>query len=324
MGTYIDFLRQHDKEDSKVRRLYWIYGEEEVFRLLTVRRLRDLFGAEPFNTTVLSAMDTPEPEIWAALNQHPLESSHRRVLIVHEAHRIETLSPMIEWLKDPQTTRAANTLAIFVSSEKEWDAPEREAVGKTTSASYVKCSLPNDPEDRLKRVQKILTSWGDIDYITAGVLAKRVNFDMVQARAVMDKVALFPEARVTPGLVELLAPRRVEDDLIWSLLSLNKQKAVEAVVEGDVGISVSTILGTLATHVTMLGRIHPVLTTAKTAKEVAHRIEAREQYVRRLMPYARLYPRASVVSRLHLLVRLDHEAQQGSKDGILESLIALW
>jgi len=325
MGSYSDFIRQHSGEKARVRRLYWIYGEETVLRNLAVEHIRSMWGASIFNTTRLSAADTSESEIWAHLNQHPLDSDQRRLIIVTEAQRLKNLDRLIEWLKDNQTFRSAMVTAIFVSSAHDWeDSEERDAIVKSSSAGWVRCALPKDDEDRLKRAQEIICTWGNIDFITAGVLARRVNFDLSEARAVMVKASLFPEARVTPQAVEMLAPRRVEDDIIWSIIGKQRRKAIEAVVEGKDTYNVSQILGTLATHVVMLGRLNAVLPNSPTVRDAVSRIGGREQYVRMLWPYARMYPRKEVHRRIQLLHRMDRALQSGAKDGILESLIALW
>lgn len=288
-------------------------------------RIRELWGATAFNTHVVSAADTSESEIWASLNQHPLDTEQRRLIIVTEAHRLQRLDRLIEWVKDNQVVRSAKSTAIFVSSEPEWEDEEtKEAISKSSSAAWIRCTLPKDEQDRLKRAQEIICSWGDIDTLSAGVLAQRVNFDMVEARSVMEKTALFPGAQVTPHIIELLAPRRVEEDIVWSIVSYNRRKAIEAVVAGSDIYSPSAILGVLATHVEMLGRINAVLTTTSTAKEAASKIGAKEQYVRKLYPYARMYPRKEVVRRLKLLQRMDASLQRGAKEGLIESLISMW
>lgn len=323
MSTYADFLRQHAKEGARVRRLYWVYGEEEMFRLLTVDRIKQLSGVHQFNVSRLSAFDTPETEIWAALNQHPLDSDQKRLIVVTEAQRLQHLDRLESWIKDNQTTRGRNATAVFVSSEPEWDHPLREFVGKSSSAQHVKCSLPKNESDRLKRAQEVICAWGNIDRTIAGVLAVRVNFDMAEAFGVMRKAALFPEARLTVSVIENLAPRKVEEDVVWALIALNKRKAVEALVEAST-TSASRIIGSLSTHVEALGRLNAVVASTKTIKDAAHRIGAREQYVRRLYPFARLYPRAEVTRRTLLLTRLDAAYNRGAREGVLESLIALW
>ena len=325
MGTYADFVRQHSGEKARVRRLYWIYGEEVVLRNVAVAQIREMWGASDFNTTHMSAAENPESEIWATLNQHPIDSGQRRLLIVTEAQRLEQTDRLVAWLKDSQTVRSASATAVFVSSDPEWEESEfRDILVKSSSAVWVRCALPKDEEERLRRTQEILMGWGDISRVSAGVLAHRVNFDLIEARAVMEKIALFPGAEATPQIVEMLAPRKVEEDIIWSIIGQQRRKAIEAVVEGSGSYSLSAIIGTLTTHVEMLGRINAVLAASPTAKDAANKIGGREQYVRKLYPYARLYPRREVIRRTHLLHRLDTAIHRGAREGVLESLIALW
>lgn len=305
-----------------MRRLYWLFGEEVVFRNLAVERIKELHGATPWNTLTLTLRDTPEPEVWAAVNQHPIDTNEKRLLVIQDADRLKNLENLTGWLKDSQITRSGKMTAVFVSSDQEWEDDAREVVAKSSSAMYVKCALPKNEDDRLKRAVEIIQSWGNVSSTHAGVLAMRVNFDMAEARAVMEKMSYFPEAALTTKTVELLAPRKVEEDIVWSLLALNKKKATEALVETspDVG----RIIGSLSTHVDALARLNNVLGTAKNIRDAAQRTSIREAYVRRLWPLARLYPRKEAVRRTLLLNRLDNLHQQGAKEGVLESLVALW
>lgn len=323
MATYTDFLRQHAGENPRVRRLYWVCGEEEVFRLAVVARLKEIADVAPFNTLTLSAAETPESEIWAYLNQHPLDSDQKRLIVVHEAQRLEHLDRLVAWVKDNQTVRSRNAVAVFVSTDPDLEHEERANLMSSSSALLVRCSLPKDEQDRLKRASEVVCAWGHIDPTTAAVLVKRVNFDMAEARAFMQKASLFPTARITPAAVEALTPRRVEQDVVWSLLGLNKRKAVEAVSEGT-DAQAGWIIGSLAAHIETLGRMNALLPTTTSVKDMARKIGAREQYVRSLFPYAKFYPRKEMVRRTVLLNRMDHAYMRGAKDGVLESLIALW
>lgn len=326
MATYTEFLRQHSDERARVRRLYWVCGEEEVFRLHVAARVRDLAGAVPPNVLSLSAADTPEPQVWAHLNQHPLDSERKRLVVVHDAQRLVHLDRLVAWVKDNQTTRSRNAVAVFVSSEPDFENEARDDIARSSSAMIVRCSLPRNPEDRLKRAVEVLARWGEIDPTTAGVLVKRVNFDMHEAWAVMQKAnalrTLMPEGRLNVRTVEMLAPRRVEEDVVWSLIALNKRAAVEAVLEGTA--RPTWVIGTLAGHLEMLSRMNGHLATTSSVREMAHRVGAREQAVRTLMPYARLYSRREAVRRTLLLNRLDNACQHGAEEGVLEALIAMW
>ena len=171
------------------------------------------------------------------------------------------------------------------------------------------------------------TATGNIGTPTIEVSVATLNFDMREAWAVMEKAnilcALFPDGVLNVAAIEALAPRRVEEDVVWSLLGLNKRQAIAAIAEGG-GAPTGRIIGALATHVETLSRLNALLANTTGVREVARRLGAREQYVRTLMPYARLYPRREAVRRTLLLNRLDRAFQRGAGEGVLEALIALW
>lgn len=325
IATYGDFLRTHTGEKARLRRLYWIFGEEEIFRLLVLDHIKEMTAAQSFNVLRLSTYDTPETEIWAALNQHPLDTDQKRLIVVHDAQRLEHKNRMIEWVKDNQTIRRKSATAVFVSRDSEWEDDVRSEISKSTNAQYVRCALPKDENDRLKRAVEIICSWGNgqIDRTSAGVLALRVNFDMAEARSVLQKATLFPGSMVNVGVIEKLAPLRMDENIIWSLLALDKRRAAMSIPEVSPN-NIGKIIGTLSTHVAMLGQIHRVLPTTTAIREVAKRVDAREQYVRHLIPHARHYPRFEVNRRIDILTRMDRAWQRGEREGVLESLVALW
>jgi hypothetical protein len=323
VSTFSDFWRTHTGEKARARRLYWICGVEEILRLTALDVIRDLAQALPFNTTVVTARETSEAEVWAGLNQHPLDSEHKRLYVVHDAHLLKNLDPLVAWLKDPGTSRGKNTTAVFVSSEPDWEGEAKEIVVKSSTSFFLKAALPANADDRMKRAQEIVCRWGNIDATTAGVLLERVNFDLYYAKSVMDKAALFPDARVTYAAVQQLAPQQVEEEIVWSLVAVNRRKAAEAGAVAPVVIG--PVIGALSTHVETLGRMHPLMATGRIPlREVCRRAKIKESYARRLAPYARLYPADEVARRTRVLERLDTAWQAGAREGVLEALVALW
>lgn len=323
MGNYNDFLRQYEKEGARVRRLYWVYGEEPVFKELVLARIRELSGVSQFNVTRLSADSTSESEIWAALNQHPLDSDQTRLLVIREAQRLKHVDRLEAWLKDNQTIRGRNATAVFLSESSDWEDAVREVVSKSSSAQVVKCSLPKNEADRTKRAKEIICAWGNIDPVTAGVLAERVNYSMSDAYGVMWKASVFPQAHLSAAAVEKLAPRRVDEEFVWNLLALKKRLAAEAIAESQAS-DVGQILSALSTHLAALVALNPIVATTRSVKDAAFRVGEREQYVRLLMPLARLYPPPEANRRMALLARMDHAHLSGAREGVLEALTALW
>ena len=325
MTTYNVFSRQHAAEDARVRRLYWICGSEEILRFLALDRIKALFHPSPYNIFTVSTRDTPEVEIWAGLNQHPLDSDQRRLYVVHGAEKLENLNPLLAWVKDPQTTRGRNTTAVFVSSDADWVGEEKEIIAKLSNAQVVRCSLPVSEEDKMKRAQEIVCAWGNINRISAGTLLSRVGFDLHEALAVMQKASLFPEMRVSVAAIQKLAPLRVDEDVVWDLLALQRRKAAEAIASPDTEVKVGYVLSSLSSHVAALARLYPFTSRSRlTLKEVAKQTQLREGYVRRLVPFSRHYPPTEVARRMRLLSHLDAVWHQGANEGVLESLVVQW
>lgn len=324
VGSYQDFLRTHTGRKARMRRLYWVCGDEPLLRSLVVQQIKAMADVLPFNTSIINASEIPETEVWAELNQHPLDSEQQRLLIVHDAQRLKHLGRLIEWVKDNQTIRSRSATAIFVSTDGDMSVEEhKEALMRSSSAYVVKCSLPKDETDRLKRCQELITTWGNIDRINAGILAQRVGYDLSEAYFVMSKAALFPNAKITTAAIDLLAPQKIEAEVVWNLIALNKRAAVEALSE--IGAAdIHGIFGQLSTHVEMLARVNGTLSLNRSLKELSVELDARQQYLRLLLPYARLYPRREAVRRTMLLTKLDAAHMEGAREGLLETLIAAW
>lgn len=322
MGTYADFQRIHTKADARLRRLYWVYGEEEMFRILTVRQIKAMSGVPGHNITHVSALDTKEADIWALLNQHPLDLENPRLLVIHEAHRLKHLERVMAWLKDNQTARARSATAVFISTDSEISESVEE-LGRSSGAMIVRCALPKNTDDRLKRAREVITRWGPVEPIAAGVLAERVNFDMSEAYGVVQKANLFPNAQLSVAAINKLAPRRADGDLVWALVGCKRQKAAEAIPDVPEA-SVGWVIGSLSTHVEALSRIHKTLTAGLSMRETARRLNMKEGYVRVLHEHARHYPRKQAVRRILLLNQIDSAWQEGAREGVLEALVASW
>lgn len=304
--------------------MYWVCGEEPVLRSLVTDQIVAMYGALPYNTFRLSAREIPESEIWAHLNQHPLDSEQKRLLVVTDAERLEQPIRLEGWLAENQRTRNKNVCAIFVADEPDLTSPLYKVLNASSSAVYVRCTLPKAPEDREKRAVDMICSWGRINPINARVLYEHVGGDLYEARAVMQKAGFFPEAEVNVGAIRVLAQPRVQDEIVWNLISGRRKAAADALAAGT-DVPVGKVLATLAAHLEYLGRLYDLMSLPTfSIADAARRLDIRQQYVRLLSPHARLYPANEVTRRLYLLARLDHLYQQGARDGILEAVVAGW
>lgn len=328
MGSYNDFLRLHASPEAKVRRLYWVCGEEVTLREMVLERVKELADVPDFHYHSVVVGPTKEPDVWGLLNQYPADPLKRRLVIVRDAERLKNMEMLKDWLTTSlfRGSRTPGTTAVFLSNAAEWpmdhEVATREVLVKSSTALYVRCALPKDERDRRKRVQEILCGWGNIDPTHAIILAERVNFDMAEARTVMAKAAYF-RGTLNARAIEALAPVKVEDDIVWSLLGLDKRRASQALQELP-DTQVSRVIGALTAHVEVLGRLNGVLTRGLSVRDLSSKMNISETYARKLLPFAKLYPRKATVHRTLLLNKVDAAWQRGAREGVLEVLVAGW
>lgn len=324
MATYLEFLNKI--EDGRPKRLYWLCGTEFLLRELAVERIKSAVGAEEMNYETLTMSDADASEVWDALFVDPVDPKARRLIVVREAQRITKFDTALLWLKDSKirTSGKPGPTVVFVSSDAEWPKEQhaefRERVMASTTAQYVQCSMPRETGET--RGAEIIQQWGDISDTEARRLYRRSGGDMGRAFNTMRKGAYFNRP-VEGQLLTALSPPNPQDDLVESLLNMEKKRAVAALPDLP-REEQPRVVGRLAANLDLLARLEPHAGSKTSLREIASRLGVSEQWVRMLIPKLKFYPRRQTLRRVELLMTVDEALQRGVRQNTMEVLIAAW
>lgn len=287
--------------------------------------LRRVSGASAANSFSLLLSDGSD-KMWAALNQHALDSEDRRFVVVRGAEKLQDWEQFEPWLSSKQ---APNVRVVMVASERQWpltrNVTARTRIVKSTQAMYVECSLPKTNPD--KTAFEAIQGWSNLSKEQALHLARRTGYNLARCRDVCHWLTLLP-IEVTTQVIDLLTEESPANSLVTALVRLHKAEAMNAaqrLSRSDQAAVVTRLADTLAD----LDRLHralkravlkssdPQLIRAETARQADMRLDR----VVELWESAKHYDPASVHRRAELLVLADESRREV---GMLERLIVEW
>jgi DNA polymerase III delta subunit len=319
MSTYTQWRAGADKGD--LRRVTWVCGDQGVLVDEVVQTIRTRLASTGESLAFTAGTD-PEPVIWAAANQFPLQPGATRLIVIRSAEKITTWEPLTRWLT--QTRALTTSYLLFVAAQPDFAASTVD--GKRTGllphleliknrGRIVRCATPND-HDAITWARRR----APISESAARHLLTRTGGDLTAAGAVLDKLALFPAPTITPAGIDALVEPAPASSFTDALLAGDKPaalRAATAMTDRDTAAAISlldTRLDTLA-----------ALCTATRAGQSAREIIGINPYlVRQYLPIGRHYdPRRCVYARRVLAV-CDGALRRGARTGVIEALVALW
>jgi hypothetical protein len=324
MATYLTFLKTLARE-GEPRRITYLCGDQGVLVELAVDALRRVSGASAANS--LSMLADEEDKVWAAVNQHALDSEDRRFLLIRNAQKLQGWDQFEAWLASRQ---APNIKVVMVASEKQWPITRfphaRGRLVKSIQGMYVECTLPKS--NPTKTASEIIRSWSRLTPEQADYLAVRTGHDLARCKDVCDWLDLLPPVEVTTQMLDILTKSSPAESFVAALSRLNKPMAVAAaqrLSQREVGAAVSG----LATNLSDLDRLHRALKKAVfkssdlqlVRSETARQADMRLDRVIELWDAVKHYDPPAVHRRSELLVLADENRDQ---TGVLERLVVEW
>ena len=312
--------------EGEPRRCTYLAGDQGVLVELAVDALRRVSGASAAHTDTLAVSDS-EAAVWAAINQHALDSEERRFLVVRGAEKLQAWDQFEAWMTSRQ---APNVRVVLVAAERSWPLtrhPEaRQRLVKSTQGMYVECSLPKT--NPVKTAAEIIMSWSRLTADQAAYLATRTGFDLSRCRDVCQWLDMFPKLEVSTQVLDLLTEPSPSEGFVTALTKMNKAGAVTAarlLSQRDVGAVVSRLAGNLSD----LDRLHRALKKAVfkssdlqlVRSETARQADMRLDRVIELWDAVKHYDPPAVHRRSELLVLAD---ENRSQIGVLERLVVEW
>lgn len=325
MATYRQWRDHADKGD--VKRVTWVCGEERTLVEEVVDTTRQLLSVSEMDYVALVAGLAPDKEVWAAMNQYPMEPTANRLVLVRDAEKLKRWRPFEDWMSNSR--QMPTVYLLFVSGQHEFPYIVKD--GKSTGefpphidviknrGRLVRCSTPNE-DDLLAWVQR----QAPMDGAVAQHLLERAAGNLGIVSNVCRKAALFP-GRPSTTVIDVLCAEAPSDDFVDSLLTLNKQRAIrslEAVPTSDYG----KVIGRLDSRLELLAKLHSAVRQRKTLKDIAvsGKSDVPVFLARTLYPVAKHYDPIRRRSCRTVLTATDAAVRSGSTRGVMESLVALW
>ena len=325
MSTYLQFLNSHVTR-RETKRAYWVCGPvhrlvEEVIDLVVKR-----VGADDFSRVRLTAGETSDHDIWAALNQYPSEGP--RMVVVREAEKMTRWSLFGQWWG---ARELAESHVLFVSSEESTDTSLDHVHLIVTKGKFVKCGPFAPPSKRGQRDTRIdvLKAHATITDPAARLLIERTRGNMDTALDFLNKCKLFKgvvDERIVKAIVEV-APA---DSYVDSLIAFKGRDAFEALSNLPVS-DYSSVIGYLDYQLDCLFRLYRAMKRADNIKdrgrwtrEVLKTSRLESWQVSRLSPYARRYDPEQTRICIEALALADSKVAEGETVMVMEVLTALW
>ncbi len=304
---------QGHAQKADIKRVIWCYGDQPVLIEDVVDTVRRLIAPSDLDYVTLEAGAVSDADVWAAASQYPLVPGTSRLVIVRQAQRITNLFGLLTILKERRLNPRAYLL--FVSDKSE---PPKEIVP------------PRGHVIRCKQMSLVDLAWwaktlAPLSDATAEYLAARSAGNMQQLKSVSYKLALF-DGTPSNKIIDELCSESPAEDFIDLLMQFQRREAL-AVAELVSSDEYRGILRLLDFRLTVMQRLNWAVRTELNRREISALPDVPYFLADRFMSVAKYYETARCEQRRNVLVMLDDALNAGSwseRDGVLETLVALW
>lgn len=332
MSTFSLWWQGFQKK-KEVRQVTWLCGTETILIDEIVENIKYELAVDPWNFSLLVAGEDSERTIWTDVHQHPLGINKNRLVIIRQAQNLKNTDRIIEFMKN--RTANAHTYLIFVSAEEsapkiEPTPQERREGGKAVlvphlAAIYGKGHII-ECKPFTQATAKHAIAWVQskvsLRQGVAGYLLNRADGNLRLVRDTLVKLALFPDEISITTINGMLA-EQPRDSFTDALLALDKKTAFHALSvlsEEEYG----RVIGQLDSQLDLAGLVHDMQIDHKSASEMAKAVGRRSFLVPEVLKVAKHYDKKRRQSIRDALAVADEAYQQGSKVGVLESIVAAW
>lgn len=314
--------------------------------------IRTRLAISDLDCVSLFAGAVSDRDIWAAVNQYPMDSAQRRLVVIRDAQRVKKWEPLANWLANSRLM--PTVYLLFVSTDGDFyqtgkdDKPLRDDerhrvllpqcqwIQSKTVGELVRCARPASevPKDQKGKPTRPgpsdLVAWVQrqaiLDDRTAEYLLRRVGGDLGKARNVCLKATVFGNQKIPEAVVEVLCAESAGQGFIDALLALDKRRAcveLESLPPEDW----SKTLGLLDYHLDQLAKLNLSLRERKALWEACKQHGFERFQVEAMWPHAKHYDQARRQRCRAVLTAVDGAVRSGSQSpqaGALEALVALW
>lgn len=333
MATFTQWSERADK--GEVKKATWICGDERVLVDEVVARVTTALKPGPFDLVTLTVGEAREKDVWAALNQYPIDIGNR-LTIIRNADKITKWEQFESWLEDSR--RMPTCYAVLVSNERDFPYNRDDDGKKQGLPSYiekgrgkmhlVRCIAPWGGSAKDRNEGKDLIAWAQRYANISGkdvfALMEHCGGNLTRAKSMLDKAGLFG-GNMSLASLKLLAGEIPSEDFTNSLLLMDKRRALMALdyLHPD---DYSRVIGSLDTNLVTMAKIFAGLARNLTPLEMARDggIGVSHFLVQKFAPAAKHYDLARRSACRATLALHDVHLRAGARVGLMESLVAAW
>ena len=314
------------------RQVTWVCGPEVVLVEDVIAHVVSQLAPEAWNLVTLVAGEDSERSIWAALDQHPMGTSPR-VVIVRHTEMLTQWERFITWVKD--RGRNPRTYLVMVSSEeavpRTEPTPEQRREGvRSEPLPHIACigarghvveCKPFTSATALKSVEWVKSKAPMRDPMARHLLI-RANWDLRLVRDTCLKLAAF-NGEITISVINALVAEQPRDTFSDALLALDRKTALLSLETMD-DDDISKVIGLLDAKLDKAGMIHDMVSNHKTTGDMAKALGPQAFLLTELMKVAKHYDARRRLKIRKVLAMADEAFRQGATVGVLESIVAFW
>jgi len=292
-----------------------------------IQTIREELAPEPWNYSSLVVGDDTERDIWAEIDQHPLDNKARMVLI-RDAEKLVHWDRLYDWMKHKATN--PNTHLILVSNEPKIarlpgeDRTRGDVLPHIAAISAKGIAVECRPYTNATAKHAVAWVQSKVkmrDGI-AGYLLNRANGDLRLVRDLCTKLAVFPE-EISITTINGMLQEQPRDDFADALLRLDKKTALLALETIDY-TEYSRIIGLLDTKLDLAGMIHDMQSEYKTISEINARAGNKNFLVKDLLPVSKHYDYKRRLQIREVLAIADTSLREGATVGVMEAVVGFW
>lgn len=324
MATFLQWKKLYD--EGELKRLYFVYGPDRPLVEDVVEDVRRRVDPHDFDYVYLMAGEAKDKEIWAHVNQYPLDMDSRRLVVVRSAERLKSFEPLKVWLESRLMPQVHVILVLSVAEVKEEDWSKRHEGWKdiwhriAATGRVVKCGPLNTAE-----LQEMAQARFGLDKAVANYLVERLGGDLLEITNVGKMLSIFPVSRRTKALVHRFTEDRPAAEFVRDLVALKKPNALLALRKMGVE-DYRTVIMILSRELDVARRVNKANVRSKQEYEIISELKlvAKAFKVKRLLPHAGHYNQERFVRCARALADADDMLQKGATTGVLEALVATW
>lgn len=329
MSTYMQFLRSWEK-NPKMKNVNWIGGTESILTEDIIWRMKNHLDLRDWSTHTYILGEVKEEEAIDALFQKPFEAEDR-LIVIRNSEKISKYDFLDKFIASRK--KNPNTFVVLVSNEERAEktklTDEQRSDGeKPEYVPHIRKIVKHGrmiecrPFSEGRYAVTWLQSRTDINDALARHIVARANGQTRLIRDASVKLGAIPEYRNAQVVNELLA-EQPSDGLDDALMALDKRSALqslESLSEDQVG----KVLYRLSRALDRAGWVHDLQAQRKTPAQIALALGERSYMLKSVMEVSKYYtPKRRIATRM-ILDKAISAYEDGSREGVLESVIAVW